>query len=228
MTRPRKNVGRVSFVGAGPGDPELVTSRALQACRDADVVFVADQVPEAITARLDGDVRVLPISADSAKTILAEARNGLAVARLVAGDPFSAEETMREVLATAKTLVPFEVVPGICAAVGAASYAGIPVGGVRTAAEMLDIDNVDFDALAAAPGSLVLTIPAADVARVGEQLVANGVKPDTPIAVISDATTTKQQTVIGTLGEIDLVATGMSGQVVVTVGKAVGQREKLG
>jgi uroporphyrinogen III methyltransferase/synthase len=228
MTRARKAVGRVSFVGAGPGDPELVTTRALTACEDAEVIFVDDDVAEAIVARLRGDVRVLPLSIESSKTILAEARNGSIVVRLVAGDPFSSEETLREVLSTARTSVPFEVIPGICTAGGAATYAGIPVGALRTVAETHDVESLDFDVLASAPGALVLTVPAADAARVGEQLVANGLKPDTQVAVISDSTTTRQQTVTGSLGELDLAAAGMTGQIVITIGKAVSQREKLG
>ena len=228
MTRARKSVGRVSFVGAGPGDPELMTTRALAVLKSADVIYVDADVPDGISSLLSGDVRVAAVTAESSKTILAEARNGSYVARLVAGDPFGSEDTLREVVAAARTSIPFDVVPGISTSAGAASYAGVPVGPVRTEVELRGLESVDYDALSSAPGTLVLTLDAADVARFGEQLVSSGVKPDTPVIVISEGTTTREQSVAGTLGEIDLVATGMSGRLVVAVGKAVAQRDKFG
>jgi uroporphyrinogen III methyltransferase/synthase len=87
--------------------------------------------------------------------------------------------------------------------------------------------TIDYDALAAAPGSIVLTIDAAEVIGVGEQLVACGLKPDTPITVSCAVTTTGQQTVAATLADLELAAVGMAGPVVVTIGKAAAQRDKL-
>jgi uroporphyrinogen III methyltransferase/synthase len=98
---------------------------------------------------------------------------------------------------------------------------------VHTAADLTTADAADFEALAAAPGTLVLTVPAAEVGEVGQQLVAYGVKPDSSVTVSCAATTTGQQTVGGTLSDLELAAVGMTGTVVVTVGKAAGQREKL-
>ncbi|MDQ6936804.1 MAG: uroporphyrinogen-III synthase [Actinomycetota bacterium] len=228
MNRARKSTGRIVFIGSGPGDPELLTTRAVGALTEADVVFVDPDVPELVRATLTGDVRAAALAGDTIRTILAEARTGASVARLVAGDPMSSDAVIKEVLATARTVVPFEVVPGVGTGIGAASHAGIPVGSLRTAVDRPDVAAIDFDSLAAAPGTLLLTLAAHDVARVGEQLVANGVKPDTPVAVICEGTTTRQQTVVGTLGDLGLAVAGMSGPVVVTIGKVVAQREKLG
>jgi uroporphyrinogen III methyltransferase / synthase len=228
MTRVRKIVGRITFVGSGPGDPGLLTSHAADAIRAAEIVVADAAVPAAITALATVEVRPADTTpAETAKAMLADARNGQSIVRLVAGDPFSDDSAVKEALAVAKTVVPFEVVPGVPLGVGTAAYAGVPIGAVRTEADLTDVDNADYDALAHAAGTLLLTVDAADVAYVGEQLVAYGLKPDTAVAVSCSGTTTGQQTVVGTLGELDLAAVGMTGRVVVTVGKAAAQREKL-
>jgi uroporphyrinogen III methyltransferase/synthase len=228
MTRARKIVGRITFVGSGPGDPGLLTSHAADAIRAADVVIADTAVPTAITALASAEVRPADTTpADTAKSLLAEARNGLHVVRLVAGDPFSDDDAVKEALAVAKTVVPFDVVPGIALGVGTAAYAGVPIGAVRTEADLRDVDSADYDALAHAAGTLVLTVDAADVPYVGEQLVAYGLKPDTAVAVSCSGTTTGQQTVVSQLGDLELSAVGMTGKVVLTVGKAATQRERL-
>jgi uroporphyrinogen III methyltransferase / synthase len=228
MTRVRKTVGRITFVGSGPGDPGLLTAHATDAIRAAEIVVVDPAVPASITGLATGEVRPAEATpADTAKALLAEARAGHSLVRLVAGDPFTDDDVVKEALAVAKTVVPFDVVPGIALGVGTAAYAGLPVGAVRTEADLRDVESVDFEALATTAGTLVLTVEAADVQYVGEQLVACGLKPDTAVAVSCSGTTTGQQTVVGQLGELELTAVGMTGPVVVTVGKAAAQREKL-
>jgi uroporphyrinogen III methyltransferase/synthase len=227
MTRARKVIGRVTFVGAGPGDPGLLAVHAVDALRRADLIVVDAAVPASITALATAEVRrAEATAADTAKMVLTEARAGLAVVRLIAGDPLADDSAVKEALAVAKTVVPFEVVPGVPVGVGTAAYAGVPFGSVRTEADIVN-GAADFEALAHAPGTLVLTVPAADIGVVGEQLVANGLKPDTAVTVSCDGTSTGQQTVLGTLGELELAAVGMSGHLVVIVGKAAAQRDKL-
>jgi uroporphyrinogen III methyltransferase/synthase len=185
-------------------------------------------VPASITALASAEVRLAESTpADTAKAILLEARAGVSVVRLVAGDPFTDDNAVKEAIAVAKTVVPFDVVPGVSIGAGTAAYAGVPIGSVRTEADLHDADAADYDALANAAGTLVLTVPAADVQFLAEQLVANGLKPDTAITVSCDGTGTGQHTVTGTLGELELAAVGMTGRLVVTVGKAAGQRDKL-
>ncbi|HEV7205854.1 MAG TPA: uroporphyrinogen-III synthase [Jatrophihabitans sp.] len=228
MTRARKIVGRITFVGAGPGDPGLLTTHAAEAIRAADIVIADATVPSTITALATGEVRPAEtVPAETAKGLLAEARNGHNVTRLVAGDPFVDQGAVKEALAVAKTVVPFDVVPGIALGAGTAAYAGVPLGAVRTEADLSDVANADYDSLAHAAGTLVLTVEASEVQYVGEQLVANGLKPDTPVAISCSGTTTGQQTVVGVIGELELAAVGMTGTVVVAVGKAASQREKL-
>ena len=228
MTRVRKIVGRITFVGSGPGDPGLLTTSATEAIRDAEILFADAAVPAAITALASVEVRPAESSAaETAKALLAEARAGHCVVRVVCGDPFVDDDAVKEALAVAKTVVPFDVIPGISLGAGTTAYAGLPAGSVRTEADLRDVDNVDYEALANAAGTLVLTLDAADVAYVGEQLVAYGLKPDTAVAVSCQGTTTAQQTVVGQVGDLELTAVGMTGTVVVTVGKAAAQREKL-
>ncbi|HEY2272859.1 MAG TPA: bifunctional uroporphyrinogen-III C-methyltransferase/uroporphyrinogen-III synthase [Jatrophihabitantaceae bacterium] len=228
MTRARKVQGKIVFVGAGPGDPGLLARHAADAIRAADVVFADPGVPEAVRGLASVEVHATETTpAETAKLLGAEARAGHTVVRLVSGDPFADEAAIKEALAVARTTVQYSVVPGIAAGLGAATYAGVPYGPVRTEAEFDSLEGVDIEALSAAPGTLVLTLPVLDAAELGQQLVAYGVKPDTPISISCAATTTGQQTVGGTLGDIELAAVGMSGTVIVTVGKAAGQREKL-
>jgi uroporphyrinogen III methyltransferase/synthase len=228
MTRARKTVGRITFVGAGPGDPGLLTAHAADAIRAAEVLVADPAVPSAITALAAVPARQ-PESApaETAKSLLAEARAGQHVVRIVCGDPFADDIAVKEAIAVAKTVVPFTVVPGIALGVGTAAYAGVPIGPVRTEADVRDVSSADFDALAHAAGTLVLTVDAADVTYVGEQLIANGLKPDTPAAVSCAGTTSGQQTVLSVVGELELAAVGMAGPVVLTVGKPAAQRDKL-
>lgn len=228
MTRVRKIVGRITFVGSGPGDPGLLTTHAADALRAAELVVADTAVPPAITALVTGELRLAELApADTAKAALADARGGRSVVRLIAGDPFTDDGAVKEALAVAKTVVPFDVVPGVSLGTGTAAYAGVPLGSVRTEADLRDLAAADYEALAHAAGTLVLTLDAADVQQVGEQLVANGLKPDTAVTVSCSGTTTGQQTVSGQLGELELTAVGMVGTVVVTVGKAATQRDKL-
>jgi uroporphyrinogen III methyltransferase/synthase len=228
MTRARKSVGRVSFVGTGTGDAGLLTVRAAEVLAAADVAYVDASVSEATRALIAGEIRLAdPVAGDIAKAVLAEARNGSVVARVVSGDPFSSDAVAREALAVAKTVVPYEVIPALSEGVATATYAGVAFGAMHTEIDLRHGAGVDFEAVAAAPGTLVLTLDGAEVAATAEQLVASGLKPDTPLTVTCAGTTTGQVTVNGTLGEADLAAAGMYGPVVVTIGKAAASREKL-
>jgi uroporphyrinogen III methyltransferase/synthase len=149
------------------------------------------------------------------------------VVRVVLGDPFVDENAVKEVQAVSRTVVPFEVVPGVPVGLGTAAYAGVPVGAVHTSVALTDVAELDLEPLVHAPGTLVLTVDAADVQTVGAQLVANGRKPETPVTVSCNGTTTAQQTVGGQLGDLEFMAVGMTGSLVVTIGKAAANRDKL-
>jgi uroporphyrinogen III methyltransferase/synthase len=228
MTRARKSVGRVSFVGTGTGDAGLLTVRATEVLAAAEVVFCDATMSDAVRALISGEIRPAdPAPAEAAKAMLAEARNGTIVARLISGNPFGSDAVTREALALAKSAVPYEVVPALSVSAATATYAGVAVGAVHTEVDLRHGPPVDFEALAGAPGTLVLTLDAAEVGPVSEQLVASGLKPDSAMTVTSAGTTTAQVTVGGILGEAELSAAGMFGPVVLTIGKASASREKL-
>src|SRR5689334_25191859 len=157
MTRTRKSAGRVVFVGAGPGDPGLLTRRAYDALTTADhIVYdrhVAEPLLASIRADADPEAEFSPAEGapgDVAKVLLSAARSGLRAVHLVGGDPLAHESVLKEVQAVARTAVPFEVVPGIGQAAGVATYAGVPLPGVRVTADIDDPQAIDYDAIAAA------------------------------------------------------------------------------
>jgi uroporphyrinogen III methyltransferase/synthase len=228
MTRARKQVGRITFVGAGPGDPGLLTVAAVDALSKADLCYIDPNTPAAVTELIGGESQVADSGpTEVAKLLIAQARAGLNVVRLVVGDVLADDGVLKEVQAASRSSVPFDIVPGLSLGAGTASYAGVAVGAVHTEVVVNDVSTVDFDALAHSPGLLVLTVDSAEVSAVGEQLVANGMKPDTAITVSCAGTQTGQQTVTGTLGELDLASVGMVGKLVVIVGKAAANRDKL-
>jgi len=236
MTRTRKSTGHITFVGAGPGDPGLLTRRALDALASADHVVFDRGVPEPLLATIRAsayqDAQFSPAEGgpgDVAKVLLSAARSGLHAVHLVAGDPFGHESVVREVQAVARTAAPFGVVPGIGQAAGVATYVGVPLTGVRTAADVEDLNEVDFPALAlgAARGAVALCVEAADLPGVRDGLVAAGVDPATPVSVTGDGTGDTQYTTTSTVDGVVAASLGFAGRVVLIVGAAVADRDKL-
>ena len=245
MTRTRKPAGQIAFVGAGPGDPGLLTRRAQEALGGADHVVYDRRVPETLLAAVRAEARpetefspAEGAPGDVAKVLLSAARSGLSAVHLVVGDPFGHEAVVREVQAVARTAVRFEVVPGITQAAGVATYTGVPLTGVRTVADIDDVGTVDFDALAAAlargslalpatRGSLALAVDAGDLAAVSDGLLAAGVDAATPVAVTGDGTGEAQYTTTSTVDSFVAAALGFTGRVVLTIGSGVPHRDKL-
>jgi uroporphyrinogen III methyltransferase/synthase len=236
MTRTRKSAGRITFVGGGPGDPGLLSRRAVAALAGADQIVHDRAAPElllaAVRAEAKPEAELSPAEGapgEVAKLLLAAARSGRHAVHLVAGDPFGQEAVVKEVQAVARTAVRFEVVPGVDQAAGVASYAGVPLAGVRTTAHVDDIPTLDFEALAAAigRGSMALTVDAGDLALLRDGLLAAGVDGQTAIAVTGDGTGDTQYTTISTVDNFVAAALGFSGRVVLTIGSGVAQLERL-
>lgn len=236
MTRTRKSVGRISYVGAGPGDPGLLTRRALEALAAADHVVYDRGVPDsllaAVRAEAPDDAQFSPAEGnpgDVAKVLLSAARSGLHAVRLVGGDPFAAESVVKEVQAVARTAVPFEVVPGVGRAAGVAVYAGVPLSGVRVTADVDDVHALDFPAVAdaAARGSVALSLDAGDLAALRDGLMAAGVDPSLPVAVTGDGTGETQYTASTAVDSMVAATLGFSGRIVVLLGSLVAGRDKL-
>ncbi|GAA0944633.1 uroporphyrinogen-III synthase [Virgisporangium aurantiacum] len=236
MTRTRKSVGRISFVGAGPGDPSLLTRRAFAALTSADHVLYDRDVPiallDAIKADAEPDAQFSPAEGgpgDVAKVLMSAARSGLRAVRLVDGDPFAVEPVVKEVQAVARTAVPFEVVPGVGHAAGVATYAGVPLSGVRVTADVVDVQELDFEAVAAgvARGSVSLSVDAGDLGALRDGMIAAGVDPTTPVALTGDGTGDTQYTSTTTVDGLVSSALGAAGRLVVLIGAAIPSRDKL-
>ncbi|MET0898025.1 MAG: bifunctional uroporphyrinogen-III C-methyltransferase/uroporphyrinogen-III synthase [Mycobacterium sp.] len=270
--------GRILFVGSGPGDPGLLTTRARSVLVNAALVFTDPDVPEQVLALagaelppasgpapapdpgtlsrngapqagVEGPVEVeiappvvsfgpdirpaLGDPLEVAKLLAHEARLGVDVVRLVAGDPLSVDSVLAEVGAVAKTQLSFEIVPGLPAATAVPTYAGLPLGSSHTVADVRG--DVDWAALAAAPGPLILHATPQHLADSARTLIEHGLVESTPCVVTAYGTTCAQRSVESTLHELtDRAAIGagepagpLTGPLIVTIGKTVQHRAKL-
>ena len=209
------------LVGAGPGDPGLLTARASELIEAADVILYDRLIPpEALAgARADAEVRYVGKEgggasvdqAEIARLLLEHARAGRLVVRLKGGDPFVFGRGGEEALALRAAGIDFEVVPGVTAGVAAAAYAGIPVThrGLASAVAFVTAhedpakdETIDWGALAAFPGTLVFYMGVRQLPRVTQRLIAGGRNPDEPAAVIEHGTYPDQRTVLATLATI--------------------------
>jgi uroporphyrinogen III methyltransferase/synthase len=233
--------GQVAFVGSGPGDPDLLTVRAVELVRAAEVVIT--EVPDhtELVASLAPDAEVVdggfgtdgqPLThAARAKVVVRYAKSGRRVVRLMAGDPFVLSSGPEEVQACVKAGVAFEVVPGISSATAVPAYAGIPLttkNDREIAVVSCNDAKIDW-AWYADDKTLVLLSACGPIGEVAKALVAAGRAAETPVAMTRMGTTTDQQTVVSTLQDIakDAKAAGMTGPAVTVVGDVVGLRETL-
>ncbi|GAA3820774.1 uroporphyrinogen-III C-methyltransferase [Cellulomonas soli] len=229
-----RSVGTVTLVGGGPGDPGLITTRGRRALAEADVVVVDRLGPRALLDELDPAVEVVEagkaphahtLSQDEINELLVDrARAGLRVVRLKGGDPFVLGRGGEEVCACLDAGVPVEVVPGVTSAIAVPAAAGIPVthrGLARSVAIVsAHDDDTDWAALARFDGTLVLLMGVGRLARHAAVLVAHGLDPATPVAVVERGTLPDQRTTTGTLADIAdrALARGVSNPAVVVVG----------
>jgi uroporphyrin-III C-methyltransferase len=226
----------VSLVGAGPGDPELITVGGLARVRAAEVLVfdrlvAAELVAEAPVAALrierDG------LAQDEVNALLvAHGRRGRRVVRLKGGDPFVFGRGGEEALALAAAGVPFEVIPGVSSLSSVPAAAGIPVthrglASTVTAFAAHDVESLDAAALARLPGTLVAFMGLASLERLAERLIDHGRPATTPAAVISAATTPEERVVAAPLGAIARAARGLPTPALVVIGEVVSLREAL-
>jgi uroporphyrinogen III methyltransferase / synthase len=219
--------GRVYLVGAGPGDPGLLTARALELIAQADTILYDRLIPEQALdgARADAELLFVgkegggeSVPQEQTETLLVErAQAGRRVVRLKGGDPFVFGRGGEEALALREAGIPFEVVPGITAGVAAPAYAGIPVThrGLSPAVAFItghedpakDEQQLDWKALAAFPGTLVFYMGVRRIAEIQSALLDAGRPASQPVAVVERGTLPDQRVVRGTLGSIaELVA----------------------
>lgn len=239
--------GRVCLVGAGPGDPGLLTVRALERLREAEVIVydrlvnpaILDEAPpEALRIFAGKRVGSHCLAQAAINALLVHhAGAGRFVVRLKGGDPFVFGRGGEEALALSKAGIPFEVVPGISSAIAVPAYAGIPVThrGIASSFAVLtghedpskDGDAVDWPRLATAVDTLVVLMAVGSFPRIVRVLLANGRPPETPVALIRWGTTEAQEVRVGTLADIVGRARGLEPPVVAVIGEVVALRERL-
>ncbi|MFC5957104.1 uroporphyrinogen-III synthase [Streptomyces pratens] len=232
--------GHVTFLGAGPGDPGLLTLRAVEALANADVLVAEHEVLGVVRRHARQGVAEVPTETDSAGSsalsapgtgtpqltvvdgtsatvgapavrdaahlVMEAARGGRRVVRAVPGDPGLDAYAAEEMLACVAAGVPFEVVPGVAAAVGVPAYAGVPLRDAHGA----DVRFVDartasdrcWTEVGASDGTVVVSTTLDSVGATAGELVSAGRKPDTPLTVTVAGTTTRQRTWTATLGTI--------------------------
>lgn len=237
--------GFVSLVGAGPGDAGLLTLKGLQEIQQADVVLYDALVSDGILSLVRRDAERIFVGKrarggrtpqeDTNALMVRLAREGRRVVRLKGGDPFVFGRGGEELETLARHQIPFSVVPGITAAVGATAYAGIPlthrdyaqsavfVTGHRKA----DAPDIEWQTLARSRQTLVIYMGALKAALIAERLQQHGRSPDTPAAVISQGTLPAQKTATGTLANLAELAETAPNPALIVIGEVVGLHEKL-
>jgi uroporphyrinogen III methyltransferase/synthase len=239
-------VGSVAFVGTGPGDPGLLTVRAAELLRSADVVITEVPEHEALLAALVGDrfddVVIVdggygedgqPLThASRAKLVVKHAKAGGNVVRLMSGDPWMYATGAEEAAACAKASVAFDIVPGVSSVTAVPAYAGVPLT-TRTSREVTVLnvgDNkIDWSSYAAAPQTLVLLAANGHLGDISKGLQAAGRDPETPVAVTSIGTTTQQRTVVSTLTDMaaDVRTARLGAPAITVIGDVVAMRDAL-
>ena len=213
--------GTVALVGGGPGDPELVTVRGRRLLAHADVVVADRLAPQELLAELSADVEVI----DAAKipygramaqdaineVLIARAREGKFVVRLKGGDPFVFARGYEEVIACADAGIPVTVVPGVTSAIAVPALAGVPVTHRGLTHEFVVVSGhlapdhpeslVNWDALAAMSGTIVLLMAVERIELFVKVLLEGGRPADTPVLIVQHGTTSSQRTLRATLAD---------------------------
>ncbi len=243
--------GTVWLVGAGPGDPGLLTIAGLFALRAADVIvydaLVGEPIlnlarPEAIlqfAGKRGG--RPSHVQVDITLALIEHARGGKRVLRLKGGDPYVFGRGAEETLALAEADIRYHIVPGITSGLGGLAAAAIPattrdtnhavvlMTGHAAAGSDDGIEHVDWAAFVATGAPLVLYMSMGNLAAIGAALHAAGMDPETPVAVVTDATTARQQVLITRLATAaaDVVAADMKAPAIIAIGSIVPVRAAL-
>ncbi len=236
--------GGVALVGGGPGDPELITVRGRRLLAQADVVVADRLAPPELLAELPPHVEVIDaakipygraMAQDAINEVMIErARSGSFVVRLKGGDPFVFARGYEEVLACAEAGIPVTVVPGVTSAIGVPALAGVPVTHRAINHEFVVVSGhvapghpeslVNWDALAAMTGTIVLLMAVERIELFVDVLLKGGRPADTPVLVVQHGTTAAQHTLRATLADTPekIRAEGIRPPAIVVIGAVVG------
>ncbi|KQA18664.1 uroporphyrinogen-III C-methyltransferase [Vibrio metoecus] len=244
-TRSQLQAGEVALVGAGPGDPELLTVKALSYLQQADVVLYDYLVSDDIMALIPTETILVCVgkraghhSVPQEKTnqlLVDFARQGYRVVRIKGGDPFMFGRGGEELEVLFEAGVKFQIVPGITAAAGATAYAGIPLTHRDYAQSALFVtghlkaqaEDLDWSTLARGQQTLVIYMGLSNAAAIAEQLQQHGRDANTPVAIIERGTQTSQKVLIGTLQTLPSLATQAQSPALIVVGEVVALADKL-
>ncbi|MFV8316483.1 uroporphyrinogen-III C-methyltransferase [Mycobacterium sp. 23] len=242
--------GSVALVGGGPGDPELITVRGRRLLAQADVVVADRLAPPELLAELSPHVEVIDaakipygraMAQDAINEVLIErARAGKFVVRLKGGDPFVFARGYEEVLACAEAGIPVTVVPGVTSAIAVPALAGVPVTHRATNHEFVVVSGhlapdhpeslVNWDALAAMSGTIVLLMAVERIELFVAALLKGGRPGDTPVMVVQHGTTAAQQTLRATLADTPekVRAEGVRPPAIIVIGPVAGLGDAQG
>ena len=245
LRAPFSTQGFVSLVGAGPGDPELLTLRALRVMQSASVVLYDHLVAPALVDLARRDAERIYVGKEQDRHALPQgeinalmvrlAREGKRVVRLKGGDPFVFGRGGEEIEALMEQGIGFEVVPGITAAVGAAAYAGIPLTHRDCAQACVFVTghlkngspDLDWQALVRPRQTLVVYMGVGALARICAELVAHGMPASMPAALVENATLERQRVTEGTLASLPALAREAKPPALLIVGEVVRLRSRL-
>jgi uroporphyrinogen III methyltransferase/synthase len=240
--------GKVYLVGAGPGDPGLITVKGQKCLAEADVVVYDRLLGESLLEKVRPGAERLYVGKAPGHPVLSQAeinrllvekgREGKAVVRLKGGDPFVFGRGGEEAEALAEAGIPFEIVPGVSAAVAAPAYAGIPLTHRQLASSFTvvtghedparEVSRLDWGKLARGD-TLVLLMAVQNMPQIVEKLVAGGLSRKTPVAIVEQGTGPRQRTLVGTLDTIAARAekARLRPPAVIIIGRVVQLRKKL-
>jgi len=215
--------GIVYLIGAGPGDPDLITLKGRECLKKADIIVYDYLVNESLLSLAQIDAKIIYVGKkcghhtmpqkDINDLLVESSKKGLTVARLKGGDPFIFGRGGEEAMELSKEGITFEIVPGVTSAVAAPAYAGIPLTHRNFASSVCFItghedptkeeSHINWNALAKSSGTLVFLMGIANLYKIVKKLTTLGKSPNTPVAVVGNGTMPNQRTVIGKLANID-------------------------
>ena len=240
---------KVYLVGAGPGDPGLITVKGRECIAAADVVVYDYLAAPALLRHARPDAELIYVGKKGGehtlpqdeinRLLVAKATGDKVVTRLKGGDPFVFGRGGEEAEVLVDAGIPFEIVPGVTSAVAAPAYAGIPLSHRRLTSTIAFVtgheepgkesSGIDWSALATGIGTLVFFMGVKNLPTIVSELVSRGRAPETPVALVRWGTTPEQATVSGTLADIvaRVQAAGLKAPAIIVVGEVVGLRERL-